>query len=110
MVFRLMNYFQQMHTKLNSLIILSISISTLALATETQPSPEGHKLTGDEKAAIYKALWEQSQAQQKLQSALSVCYYGVHQEDKTGDIECSTKPEDPKSRPEDSKNKSAVSK
>lgn len=81
-------------------VILILLIAAPIFAAETKP--EVHKLTGDEKAAIYKSLLEQSQAQQalsaaqqRLQAALNVCPHGVRQDDKTGDIDCAPKPAEP---------------
>ncbi len=69
----------------------------LSLFAEDKPPAPVHILTGDERAAIYKALYEQSQQQAAMQranavltAALAVCGKdaAVGQDDKTGDIKC----------------------
>ncbi len=74
-----------------------LCLFSLSLFAEDKPPAPVHILTGDERAAIYKALYEQSQQQAAMQrvnavltAALAVCGKdaAVGQDDKTGDIRC----------------------
>ncbi len=82
-----------------------LCLFALSLFAEDKPPAPVHILTGDERAAIYKALYEQSQQQMALQranaaltAALAVCGKdaAVGQDDKTGDIKCVPNPTEAK--------------